>query len=405
MSADATPLDPHDTFEGEDTLGAEFLERFPESGSHAAGSHQTDAYPDAAVHIASESASVFQLKRKLDKTPPLIRLDPDFQRRDVWSLKQKSEWIESVLMGLPLPPVYMKEDDKGVYIAVDGRQRLSALFEFMANQFPLRKLSILKELNGACFSEASTGPCLTQAQQNKIEDCPVTLHVIQPPTEDRVAFDLFDRVNRGGTRLNNQEMRNAMYQGAATDLLNHLAGFESFKKAAEESIQPSRMKDKYLILRLIAFYLWRKKKLLSVKEIGAPPVEYRGDLEDFLGKTMIFLNHEAGRDFCGQFPKMFDETMNACRAILGVGCFRFPKKEGKKNRRPISMTLFETAAYLIIELMDLPSETHGSIKNGFAALVSDEEFIHSATYIVDSKLSVDNRFALVEKTIGEIRYA
>jgi len=412
MSADATPLDPKDTFEGEETLGAEFLEHSLESGSDAAGSHQTDVYLDATVHIAPESASAFQLKRKLDKTPPLIRLDPDFQRQDVWSLKQKSELIESVLMGIPLPLIYMKEDDKGVYIVVDGRHRLSAFFDFMNNKFPLQKLSVLKELNGACFSEASTGRagagqclCLTQAQQSKVEDCPLTLHVIKPPTEDRVTFDLFDRVNRGGTRLNNQEMRNAIYQGAATDLLNDLAGFESFKEATEDSIQPSRMKDKYLILRLIAFYLWRKKKWLSVKETGAPPVEYRGDLEDFLGKTMIFLNHEAGRAFCDQFPKMFDETMNACRAILGAGCFRWPKKEGQKNRRPISMTLFETAAYLIVELMDLPREKYGSIKNGFKALVSDKKFIRSATYIVDSKLSVNHRFKLVEKTIEEIRHA
>lgn len=93
---------------------------------------------------------------------------------------------------------------------------------------------------------------LTQAQQSKIEDCPLTLHVIKPPTQDRVTFDLFDRVNRGGTRLNNQEMRNAIYQGAATKLLNKLVAYESFKEVTENSIKPDRMKDKYLVLRLIA---------------------------------------------------------------------------------------------------------------------------------------------------------
>ena len=284
MLVEKQQLDPEDTFEGEETLGVELREQL---------SREPDTlsiYPDVTVNIVPESASVFQLKRKRDKIPPLLKLDPDFQRHTVWSPKQKSELIESILMGLPIPIIYVKEDDKGVYIIVDGRQRLTTFFQFMSHEFPLQNLNVLKNLNGAYFSETTeTGTkfdtYLTQAQQSKIEDCPLTLHVIKPPTPDRITFDLFDRVNRGGTRLNNQEMRNAIYQGAATKLLNTLVAFDSFKKATENSIKPDRMKDKYLVLRMIGFYLWRKKQLLSVKEKGFPPVEYRSDLEDFLGKT------------------------------------------------------------------------------------------------------------------------
>ena len=404
MSAETNPLDPEDTFEGEETLGAELRENAPSPESDT-----TSIYPDAIVNIAPESASVFQLKRKLDKTPPLIKLDPDFQRHAVWTPKQKSELIESILMGIPLPLIYVKEDDKGVYIIVDGRQRLTTLFQFMSHEFALQNLVVLKDLNGAYFSETTKNGTkfdkfLTQAQQSKIEDCPLTLHVIKPPTQDRVTFDLFDRVNRGGTRLNNQEMRNAIYQGAATKLLNTLVAFDSFKKATENSIKPDRMKDKYLVLRLIGFYLWRKKQLLSVKEKGLPPVEYRSDLEDFLGKTMMFLNDPAGSAFCVQFPTRFDKTMKACGTVLGSGCFRLPKK-GDGPRRPISMALFETVSYLIIELIDLPQERHKSIKSEFAKLLSNENFILSTTYTVDSNISVYKRFEFVETVIEEIRNA
>ena len=111
----------------------------------------------------------------------------------------------------------MKEDEKGVYVIVDGKQRLSTLFSFINNEFALEKLTILKDKNGSWFDK------LTPLEQNKIEDCSLTLHVIKAPTSDRVTFDLFDRVNRGGTRLNNQEMRNALYQGNATELINRLA--------------------------------------------------------------------------------------------------------------------------------------------------------------------------------------
>lgn len=404
MSQDKQQTNLEDTFEGEETLGGEFRDNAspPETDT-------TRIYPDALVNIASESASVFQLKRKHEKIPPLIKIDPDFQRHAVWSPKQKSELIESILMGIPLPLIYVKEDDKGVYIIVDGRQRLTTLFQFMNHEFSLQKLTVLTALNGAYFSESTNNGTkfenhLTQAQQSKIEDFPLTLHVIKPPTHDRVTFDLFDRVNRGGTRLNNQEMRNAIYQGRATQLLKELVNLESFKKATEHAIKPDRMKDKYLVLRLISFYLWRKKKLLDVKEKGSRFVEYRSDLEDFLAKTMIFLNDPAGSTFCEQFPPLFDKTMNECLTVLGPGCFRIPN-QGEGARRPISMALFETVSYMIIELLDVPQTHQELITKKFKSLLADENFIHSTTYNVDSHISIKKRFEIIESMIEEIQHA
>ena len=92
--SDPDPADLEDTFEGEETLGAELREKSPSSDPDT-----REIYPDAIVNIVPESASVFQLKRKREKDPPLIKLDPDFQRHTVWSPKQKSELIESILYG------------------------------------------------------------------------------------------------------------------------------------------------------------------------------------------------------------------------------------------------------------------------------------------------------------------
>ena len=115
-------------------------------------------YPDAVLNIARESASVFQLKRKWEKTPPMLNLTPDFQRGLVWKTKQKSELIESILMGIPLPLIYVKEDEKGVYLIVDGKQRLSTLFSFINNEFALDKLTILKDKNGSRFADLTPSP-------------------------------------------------------------------------------------------------------------------------------------------------------------------------------------------------------------------------------------------------------
>lgn len=169
-------------------------------------------YPIHELKVDKGFYSVFELKRKYDSNTKRIILDSEFQREDVWRRDRKAELIESILMGLPLPIFYFNQDKYGRLVVIDGRQRLTALFRFMDNEFPLTKLKVLSDLNGKRFHE------LPPLLQGKIEDYQIQAHVILPPTPDRLKFDIFDRVNRGGMSLNKQEIRNALYQGKATKL-------------------------------------------------------------------------------------------------------------------------------------------------------------------------------------------
>ena len=378
------------SFEGEETLGCEAQEKLNKEDNGI----NDEIYPDAEVNIARDPVSVFQLKRKYDKQPkPLLVLDPDFQREEVWNPKQKSELIESILMGIPLPLIYVKEDNNGVYIIVDGRQRLTTLFDFMNNKFKLKGLKVLGNINGKSFGT------IDEKQQNKIEDCPLTLNVIKPPTSDRVTFDLFDRVNRGGTRLNNQEMRNALYQGYSTKLLNKLSRSENFKNAIENSILSKRMKDRYLILRFLSFYLWRQKLLRDIKT--GELVKYRSDLEDFLGKSMLFINDDNNGITIEKLEGLFEITMKNCVELFGKSCFRLPQGEGK-TRKPINMALFETISYFCAILKDVANKKSNLIKENYKRLIRDKDFIRSLTYAVDSNISVNARFDKVESAAKEV---
>ncbi|EKD28585.1 MAG: hypothetical protein ACD_79C00270G0004 [uncultured bacterium] len=384
-------------FDGEETLSNEAQEKIENDISQPSDNELDKIYPDAEVNIARDPVSTFQLKRKFDKNPPLLKLDPDFQRENVWNEKQKSELIESILMGIPLPLIYVKEDNNGVYIIIDGRQRLTTLFDFMNNKFSLKNLKILKRLNNNDFKN------LEQKYQNKIEDCSLTLHVVKPPTPDRVTFDLFDRVNRGGTRLNNQEMRNALYQGSSTNLLKKLADFECFKKATDNSINDKRMKNRYLILRFLAFYLWRQNLLIDMQTNAK--VEYKSDLEDFLSKTMQFLNHSDNEKLIEDIPDIFKETMEKCYNLFGEGCFRLPKKGNEKPRKPVNMALFETISYFICILRKETENKGNLLKEKFQMLINDKPFVKSLTYTVDSNVSVIARFKRIEEEIEEIKNA
>ncbi len=352
------------------------------------------------MNISRESFSAFQLKRKHDQKPSALKLDPDFQRESVWNQKQKSELIESIIMGIPLPLIYVKEDENGAFIIVDGRQRLSALFDFMNDQFALKSLPILRAIKNEKFSE------LAQKQQNKIEECQLSLHVIKTPTKDRVTFDLFDRVNRGGTRLNNQEMRNAIYQGNATKLLKKLSASESFKKATENSIDTKRMKDRYLILRFLAFYLWREGKLLDAET--QKKVEYKSDMEDFLSKTMTFLNNNISNNITEKIPEIFEGAMENSFNLFGEECFRLPKKKDKGYKRPINMALFETISYFAAELKNnqlIDINKNNLIKEKYKELIRDEEYVFALTHSVDSNIRIEERFKKIEDKIEEISNA
>lgn len=357
-------------------------------------SNLLDIYPDATLNIYRDTASVFQMKRKWEKIPSMLNLTPEFQRELVWSSKQKSELIESMIMGIPLPAFYVREDKNGVYIVVDGKQRLTALFEFIDCKYRLSKLNILKKLEGKNFEE------LTPIEQNKIEDYTLSINVIKVPTSDRVTFDLFDRVNRGGTHLNNQEMRNALYQGTSTELINNLAKMECYRTATEKSIPPTHMKDRYLILRFLAFYLYKEEKYKKL--ISADNITYKSNIDDFLGKTMDFINKfTLDSDFIKDLTHVFTQSMKmASRVIVPIGGFRLPSEPGK-NRRPINMAFFESFSYLLAKANN---ETDAFVVNAYYSLLNDDIYINAVTYSVDNSNQTDKRYNCIDKILNTVKY-
>ncbi|WP_341279441.1 DUF262 domain-containing protein [Paenibacillus sp. FSL H8-0537] len=289
---------------------------------------EASIYPDVTIKVEREQYSLFELKRKYDKKPQQVKLDPDYQRDDVWDDKQRSELIESVLMGIPLPVFYLNETKDGQLIVVDGRQRLTTFFRFFDDQFELQQLRILNNLQGQRFSE------LKHNLQSKLEDYQIIAQVIKPPTPDRVIFDIFDRVNRGGTQLNQQEMRNALYQGKATKLLDDLSSSDSYLEVTGRTITPIRMKDRYMILRLISFILWRNGELTEYKH---------KELDEFLGRSMKYIN-EMDDENIAELKTLFHLTM--CNNMIIFGNRAFRRTNG---RYPVNFILFESFGYLFTQ--------------------------------------------------------
>lgn len=354
-------------------------------------------YPARNIKIDRVQFSIFELKRRFDRGN--ICLDPDFQRNEVWNTRQKSELIESVIMGIPLPLIYLAETMEGKLVIVDGRQRLTTFFRYLDNDFAISGLKIMTELNSCRFRDLENDE-KKKKYAAEIEDFQLVIQIIKYPTPDRVRFDIFDRVNRGGTPLNNQEMRNALYQGPATRLLNELAASEDFKNATGHSIRTLHMKDKYIILRAISFYLWRKEQL---KKKSGELVIYRSDIEEFLGYAMEYFNWVED-DIRNDLKNLFLRVMKRCYSKLGEDAFRIPTDSGR--RRPVSMTLFESLFYFVALLEgDGRVSINGIEKKSVDEMLEDSVFLNALTYNVDSAVHVDERFETVERKYEEIMNA
>ncbi|WP_301008910.1 hypothetical protein, partial [Helicobacter sp. UBA3407] len=246
-------------------------------------------------------------------------------------------------------------------------------------------LNIIKSIAGKKFSE------LEPIQQRKIEDYQIETYTIQPPTPEQVKFNIFDRVNRGGTRLNNQEMRNALYQGESTKLIKELSELEIFKQATGDSIKTNHMKDRYMILRFIGFYLYRTKNLKDI--------EYKGSIDGFLAEVMQFLNTTKDTYLIGEIEKDFKDSMDFAFNHYGEDIFRFDNPDGI-NRRPINMALFESLAYLFVLCKNsnkIPRKVSiKSLKKKF-----DNSGYFSSS--IDSAPSVEYRFNKVEEFLNDYK--
>ena len=277
--------------------------------------NEKQPYDPKLIRIDTRNLSVAQIYDMIKNHE--IDLTPDFQRNFVWnSITEKSRLIESMLLRIPLPVFYFSEDTDGILQVVDGMQRLTVIRDFMNNEFPLRNLEYLDELNGKYFKKKENpDKSLPNEYRRRIELTQLVCNIIDPQSPQKVKYDIYKRINTVGKVLNAQEMRNAFSKPYTRDLLDKLSKSEYFLNATDNRINPTRMADKEIILRFIAFYL------LDNKEIGIEQKEYNGDVDDFLGNTIELLNNAKSK-YDEIIINDFNKAMENAFLLFGSKSFR-----------------------------------------------------------------------------------
>jgi hypothetical protein len=299
-------------------------------GSEEGGSAKVKPYDPDKIKVRQDKYSVDFVVNKLILRD-LLDLNPDFQRKFVWDRKRQSRLIESTLLGIPIPFMYLSESVKDKFHVVDGLQRLCTFRDYMNNEFPLKNLEHLSQFEGCYFSVAKKGKrALDQTMQTRIESFQLYFNIIEKTSPNEVKYDIFERLNTGGLPLNAQEIRNCNSEDHVRDFLKQASTTQVFLEATDNSITSKRLDDQELVLRYVGFFLSRNNSEFQAK------VEYTGNMKQFLNSVNEFLNR-SDKQVLQDLHDRFINSMKVCFHLFGRYAFRkcLPADLEPDSRRPL----------------------------------------------------------------------
>ena len=243
---------------------------------------------------------------------------PEIQREYIWDNGRASRLIESLILNIPIPPVYFSETKDAKFEVIDGHQRVRSVARYIGNEFALSGLRVLDEFRGVRYFQ------LPAREQRFLKSRSLRAVVISHESHQSMKFEVFERLNTGGISLNAQELRNSIYRGTFNRELKSLAKNSNFRQCIGTSAPRRRMVDEELILRFFA--------LREFLPEYRPPLKRK--LNDYMDENKnpdgLWLQERRG---------VFEETMKEVAEVLGSQSFRLIDHVGNplrdKNNRPL----------------------------------------------------------------------
>lgn len=345
-------------------------------------------YDPTKIRVDPKVYSVRQVLDMIDDGE--LDLAPDFQRRRVWKQKQKSLLIESILLRIPLPAFYFNSDADGQLQVVDGVQRLSTIHEFVKNGMRLTDLEYLgDELDGARYNDLRG-----KNWGRRILNTQISANVIDPQTPLAVKFDIFRRINTGGSPLNSQEIRHCMSKERSRQFLKRLCEQSAFRTVMGPQITDHvRMADREFALRYVSF------KLLG--DIGS--FKRYESMDEFLTKMNQSLDdpYAVSNDQLLELSRSFKRAMENAYFVFGEHAFRkWPTYYSGYS--PINRALFDVWS---VALSEIPPRHLERIKEDLVErarhmMAENGPFIASISTGTSSPSKVFTRFDCVSALIG-----
>jgi hypothetical protein len=328
-------------------------------------------------------------------------LKPELQRKYVWTKKEASRFIDSVLLGLPIPSIFLAKQDDERMLIIDGYQRIMTIYDFMKGNkfqgddriFSLFNSDIINQRwRGKQFSE------LSLEEQRKIKS--TTIHAIifeqKHPQDDTGMYQIFERINTSGAALKPQEIRNCVYQGKFNSLLFELNKETSWRNMFGSEIEDQRMYDLELILRFFAISDLRNNPEKEQNSINL--LKY---LNNYMGK---YRNLEENQEHI--FRDNFMNMINLIKDILGENAFkRFDiNKQSFVGR--ITPAAFDaiSSATLYAKEKGFQKDSTKDYTSNYKNLLQNEQFIDSTSNRTTKVENIRKRISIASQILYGIDY-
>lgn len=333
-------------------------------------------------------------------------IDPEYQRLFRWSEGTQSRFIESLLLELPIPPIFVIEHSEGTYELLDGLQRISSYMHFRGrhperrnddgsfHELELSDCDIVEALIG------STYKMLPAPLQIKLRRNFIRVEVIRKESDPRLRYYMFKRLNTGGETLSYQEARNCIIRILGNRFVNFIIELSKNEDFCEciSNVSDEKIKQKYdqeLVLRFFAFKNYRKKYLHDVQDFMTEYMENVSDEE----KSVIKFNYEEEKE-------IFEKTFKILNATLGSKVFSGTNKKGNLVSKFLSYH-YEVFAIGIQKYLNCIEPTKSSqidsIRNTFLEIKNDSEFKRLTTGGGKNYAKqLQERISFVETKLGAI---
>jgi hypothetical protein len=325
--------------------------------------YQISTYP------ADFTLEVLYLKWKAEE----IRI-PEFQRNFVWKQVQASKLIESFLVGLPVPAVFLYSERQTQYFfVIDGQQRLKSIFYFFEGYFGeetqdhrrvfrLTGLSTESRFSGKSFEE------LRDEDKRRLKNSVLRAFIVQQldPNDDTSMYHIFERLNTGGTLLTNQEIRNCVYHGNFVESLARLNQTSDWRTILGKEAPDSRKKDIELLIRFFA-----------MRDLSA----YDKPLKDFLSK-FLKKNKNPPLDVLERSENIFKQTCQQILKALGPKPFHI--------RAGLNAAVFDA---VMVAFSNHAGPVPNDIAKRYQKLIKDKEFDKNTRQSTTDTDTVRQRFS------------
>lgn len=300
---------------------------------------------------------------------------PELQRKYVWTKKEASKFIDSVLLGLPVPSIFLAKTEDDKRLIVDGYQRIMTMYDYMNGIFSgdkkVFKLANSEEINtkwrGKSYLE------LTEEQQRRIRTSPIHAIVFEQkePKNDTGMYQIFERINTGGRSLKPQEIRNCVYHGDFNKLLFELNKEELWRAVLGSQQEDSRMADVELILRFFAFV-----DIISRSEIHQNQIILSKYLNDYMSDYRILneVDYKAKKE-------IFINTICYLHNFLGDNAFRTFKRKGSEIKwaKKVNPVIFDAVCSATVYVRKNGENKLEITKDRYIELLDDGKFRDSIT--------------------------